>query len=92
MFHTILQLKLEENYNKYLKKFNRIFPNFDTEFIEFIKKAVDRISLHINYSMQKILKFQNKIGKMHMQILIGGLGLDRLYNSRFDYLFIKIKI
>ena len=77
----LLQRKLEENYNKYFKKFNKeFFPDFNTEFVEFIKKAVDRISLHIKLFNAKNTKIPKQNWKdAYARILIGGFGLDRGY-------------
>lgn len=73
--------KLEENYEKYIKKFNKdAFPNFDEKFIEFIKKAVDKISLHIKLFNSKNTKIPKQNWKdAYARILIGGFGLDRGY-------------
>ena len=79
--YEITTKKLEENYNKYFKKFNKeFFPDFNTEFVEFIKKAVDRISLHIKLFNAKNTKIPKQNWKdAYARILIGGFGLDRGY-------------
>ena len=79
--YSVTFQKLEEAYNKYIKKFtNDVFPPFDEKFIELIKKAIDKISLHIKLFNSKNTKIPKQNWKdAYARILIGGFGLDRGY-------------
>ncbi len=78
---NVTKKRLEENYKGFIEKFKeKIDQDFNDDFIDLIKKSVDKIRLHIKLFNAKNSKIPKQNWKdAYARILIGGFGLDRGY-------------
>lgn len=76
--------KLQKDYELFINKFDKSeYPDFDENFIEFVKQAIDKIAPNIKL-------FNAREGKIppqnwrdaYARILIGGVGLERGYTIK----------
>ena len=76
--------KLKKDYQDFTSTFKDVnYPNFDDNFIEFIKQALDKINSNIKLFNAREGKIPPQNWKdAYARILIGGVGLERGYTIK----------